>query len=128
MKGDALGSKYFELAGKTLHTVVPSRSGWSVSRQRKVMPPQSWIGSSRCLLYQFRRLSGFFALKKMPPRPVTRGMGPPDGEGAYGLPAHVAPAWGAAQAWGDDESKARDVAAPELWSSGPEQAVLSCGP
>src|SRR5215813_535909 len=79
MKGAELGSKYFELAGKRLHTVVPSRSGWSASRQRKVTPPQSCIGSSRCLVYQSRRLSGFFALKKMPPRPVTRGIGPPDG-------------------------------------------------
>jgi hypothetical protein len=67
MNGAVLGSKYFELASKTLHTVIPSGFGDSGVCQGNVIPPQSWTSMPRCSRYQALSRAGSFDLMKMPP-------------------------------------------------------------
>src|SRR6185295_6303719 len=62
--------------------VVPATGLPSASVQSKAAPPQTWTSIPKCRLYQACSDGASLALKKMPPMPVTRFMGPPmDGGG-----------------------------------------------
>lgn len=67
------GPKYFVFESNGLHTVEPFFFGFLASRHGNAQPPHVSTGSPRCCLYQAPDFVGFFALKKIPPKPVTRG-------------------------------------------------------
>src|SRR5262245_36747617 len=71
MKLAVLGAKWSPPAPLTDQTVVPPVGLPSASAQVNAAPPQSCTSMPRCLLYQARSASGSFALKKIPPMPVT---------------------------------------------------------
>src|ERR1700722_12740204 len=77
MKVAALGAKWSPCAEPMDQTVVPATGLSSASVQRKAVPPHSWTSIPRCRLYQACSAGASLALKKMPPRPVTRFMKPP---------------------------------------------------
>src|SRR5882757_7395026 len=80
------GPKYFVFASNALHTVAPFFLGFFTSRQSNEQPPHAGSsGRPRCFLYQAWSFFVFFALKKIPPRPVTRCFFMP------GMIAHVTP-------------------------------------
>ena len=58
--------------GALVHAVVPAPSGLSAFFQRNAAPPQACTSIPRCALYQAPSAFGSFALKKIPPMPVTR--------------------------------------------------------
>src|SRR5688572_4595394 len=60
--------------------VVPPTGFPSPSDQLKAAPPQSCTSMPRCCLYHACSALGSFALKKMPPMPVTRFMCTPQRE------------------------------------------------
>src|SRR5512133_3781868 len=82
MKGAELGAKWLLSCGSISQAVVPATGLPSASVQSKAAPPQAWTSIPRCRLYQACRAGASLALKKMPPMPMTRFMGPPlRGEG-----------------------------------------------
>src|SRR3954468_20356704 len=75
MKVDLLGAKCLPSAGPINHAVVPPVGFPAASVQVNATPPHSWTSIPRCCLYQARSATGSFALKKIPPTPVTLFMG-----------------------------------------------------
>src|SRR5580765_5284716 len=71
MKVDLLGAKESPSAAPMDHTVVPFVGLPAASAQVNAVPPHSWTSMPRCCLYQARSATGSFALKKIPPIPVT---------------------------------------------------------
>src|SRR2546422_5919495 len=65
----ARNSQWIE--GNGDQTVRPSCSGLSISRQRNDAPLSPSDSIPRCFPYHCRSPSGSFALKKIPPMPVT---------------------------------------------------------
>src|SRR4051812_9350160 len=63
--------KYFVSSAKSDQMVWPVPAGIS-SVHNMVAPPYSESWMPRCLAYQALRALGSFALRKMPPIPVTR--------------------------------------------------------
>src|SRR3954463_16179995 len=73
MKGAVLGLKDFASWGKIDHTVTVSLVGSSARRHGNIAPPISGLPSMpRCFAYHAYIAFGSLALKKMPPRPMTR--------------------------------------------------------
>src|SRR5438034_3092417 len=97
MKVDLLGAKCSPSAALIDHTVVPFVGLPASSVQLKTVPPHSWTSIPRCSLYQARSATGSFALKKIPPIPVTLFIAPPKcGQvGAYFV--RVAPCHGSSR-------------------------------
>src|SRR5207248_5093992 len=77
MKVDLLGAKYSPSAAPMDHTVVPFVGLPAISVQVNAVPPHSWTSIPRCCLYQACNATGSFALKKIPPIPVTLFIEPP---------------------------------------------------
>src|SRR5580765_6487863 len=75
-------------AGPIDHIVVPPTGLPSASVHRNAAPPQSCTSMPRCRSYQACAAFGSFALKKMPPIPVTRCMCTSHGR-MKGEPIHV---------------------------------------
>src|SRR3954454_11859161 len=73
MNDDALGANDWLSAGTMDQIVDPLGVVPIPSAQLKAAPPQACTSIPRWRLYQAWRVSGSFALKKMPPIPVTRG-------------------------------------------------------
>src|SRR6185295_790432 len=71
MKVDLLGAKCLPSAGPINHAVVPLVGFPAASVHVNAAPPHSWTSIPRCRLYQARSATGSFALKKIPPTPVT---------------------------------------------------------
>src|SRR6478672_6273878 len=69
-----LGAKCLLSCGLINQAVVPATGFPSASVQSKEAPPQAWTSIPRCFLYQACRAGASWALKKMPPMPVTRFM------------------------------------------------------
>src|ERR1035437_2364301 len=69
-----LGSKYRVSLGKMAHTVAPGRPFVSPSRQVNVTAPVGSRTMPRWRSYHAYSFAGSSALKKTPPRPVTRFM------------------------------------------------------
>src|SRR6478672_8215615 len=67
-----LGANCLLSCGETDQTVIPPVGLPSESVQVNAAPPQSWTSMPRCCLYHARSAGASFALKKMPPMPVTR--------------------------------------------------------
>src|SRR2546426_11636010 len=83
MNAALLGAKLSPSSGPIDQIVVPAAGLPSASVQVKAAPPQSCTSIPRWVLYQACSAGASLALKKMPPIPVTRFMGPPvlrDGE------------------------------------------------
>src|SRR5690242_20619144 len=98
MKDASLGAKCLLSWGLMSQAVVPPTGLPASSVQSKAAPPQGWTSIPKCCLYQACRALASFALKKMPPMPVTRFMGPPvrdDGEkkGFFCGPTRSLPSW-----------------------------------
>src|SRR4029078_13129830 len=87
MKLAVLGANWLLSAGAISQAVVPATGLPSPSVQGKAAPPHCWTSTPRCRLYQACRAGASLALKKMPPIPVTRFMGPPKGRGGEGAAA-----------------------------------------
>src|SRR6266576_3673411 len=89
MKVDLLGAKCSPPASSMDHAVVPLVGFPAASVQLNAAPPHSWTSIPRCCLYQARSATGSFALKKIPPIPVTLFIEPPKcGQvGTYVVPA-----------------------------------------
>src|SRR6266496_3231554 len=86
MKVAVLGANWSPCAEPIFQAVVPAIGLPSPSVQVKAAPPHSWTSIPRCRLYQAWSALGSFALKKMPPMPVTRLIESPrsgGGEGAW---------------------------------------------
>src|SRR3954466_5087160 len=77
MKVDLLGAKCSPSAASMDHAVVPLVGLPAASVQSNAAPPHSWTSIPRCSLYQARSATGSFALKKIPPIPVTLFIEPP---------------------------------------------------
>src|SRR5436189_3482460 len=77
MKVDLLGAKCLPSAAPINHAVVPLVGLPAASVQANAAPPHSWTSIPRCCLYQARSATGSFALKKIPPIPVTLFIEPP---------------------------------------------------
>src|SRR2546428_3900765 len=77
MKVDLLGANCSPSVAPMVHTVVPLVGLPASSVQVKVVPPHSWTSIPRCCLYHARSATGSFALKKIPPIPVTLFIQPP---------------------------------------------------
>src|SRR6266404_5748181 len=77
MKFDLLGAKCLPSAAPMDHTVVPFVGLPDASAHVNAVPPHSWTSMPRCCLYQARSATGSFALKKIPPIPVTLFIDPP---------------------------------------------------
>src|SRR6516225_8233577 len=71
MKVALLGAKCLPSAGSINHAVVPFVGLPDASTQSNAAPPHAWTSIPRCCLYQARSATGSFALKKIPPIPVT---------------------------------------------------------
>src|SRR5215469_10996766 len=71
MKVALLGAKCLPSAGSINHAVVPFVGLPDPSTQSNAAPPHAWTSIPRCCLYQARSATGSFALKKIPPIPVT---------------------------------------------------------
>src|SRR5215475_14175249 len=71
MKVALLGAKCLPSAGSINHAVVPFVGLPDASAQSNAAPPHAWTSIPRCCLYQARSATGSFALKKIPPIPVT---------------------------------------------------------
>src|ERR1044071_10467231 len=85
MNEAVLGANCLLSWGDTDQTVIPPVGLPSASAQVNAAPPHSWTSMPRCLLYQACSAGASFALKKMPPMPVTRFMGPRIWGGGGGL-------------------------------------------
>src|SRR5258708_32156442 len=79
-----LGANWSLCAEAIFQAVVPAIGLPSPSVQVKAAPPHSWTSIPRCRLYQACNALGSLALKKMPPMPVTRFIGPPRSVGGEG--------------------------------------------
>src|SRR4026208_667969 len=77
MKVDLLGAKCLPSSLPINHAVVPFVGLPAASVQVNAAPPQSLTSIPRCCLYQARSATGSFALKKIPPIPVTLFIQPP---------------------------------------------------
>src|SRR6202041_740730 len=77
MKVAVLGANWSPCAEPIDQAVVPAKGLPSPSVQLNAAPPHSWTSIPRCFLYQACNAGASFALKKMPPMPVTRFMEPP---------------------------------------------------
>src|ERR1700704_724646 len=71
MKVDLLGAKCLPSAGPMFHAVVPFVGLPAASVHSNWAPPHGWTSIPRCCLYQACSAFGSFALKKIPPIPVT---------------------------------------------------------
>src|SRR5207344_3394978 len=71
MKDDVLGANWSPAALNTDHAVVPPVGLPLSSVQSNAAPPHFWTSMPRCSLYQAPSATGSFALKKIPPIPVT---------------------------------------------------------
>src|SRR6266850_1057383 len=71
MKVALLGARCSPSAAPMDHTVVPFVGLPDASAHVNAVPPHSWTSIPRCCLYQARSATGSFALKKIPPIPVT---------------------------------------------------------
>src|SRR5712672_2116361 len=67
-----LGANWLPFSGPTDQVVDPPVGLPSGSAQVNEAPPHSWTSMARWRLYQARSAGASFALKKMPPMPVTR--------------------------------------------------------
>src|SRR5258708_560190 len=72
MKVAVLGANWSLCAEAIFQAVVPATGLPSPSVQSKDAPPHGWTSIPRCCLYQACSAGASFALKKMPPMPVTR--------------------------------------------------------
>src|SRR6476659_2789174 len=72
MNAAVLGAKWSPCAEPMDQMVVPATGLPSASVQVKAVPPHSWTSMPRCRLYHAWSAEASFALKKMPPLPVTR--------------------------------------------------------
>src|SRR5438477_6521976 len=72
MNGAVLGANCLLSALAISQAVVPATGLPSPSVQSKDAPPHRWTSIPRCCLYQACSAGASFALKKMPPMPVTR--------------------------------------------------------
>src|SRR4030095_15419705 len=86
MKVAVLGAKLSFCAELMHQAVVPANGLPSPSVQVKAAPPHSWTSIPRCRLYQACSAGASFALKKMPPMPVTRFIEPPRTDGGEDSP------------------------------------------
>src|SRR2546423_8961533 len=77
MNGAVLGANCLLSALAISQAVVPATGLPSPWLQLKDARPQSWTSIPRCRLYQACSAGASFALKKMPPMPVTRFIEPP---------------------------------------------------
>src|SRR4030088_2774039 len=84
MKVAVLGRYFASCAESIDHAVVPANGLPSPSVQVKAAPPHSWTSTPRCRLYQACSAGASLALKKIPPMPVTRFIGPPRSGGGEG--------------------------------------------
>ena len=71
---EVLGAKWSPSSGSINQAVVPPMGLPSESAQPNAVPPHSWTSMPRWRLYQAWSVGASFALKKMPPTPVTRFM------------------------------------------------------
>src|SRR5882762_1110038 len=71
MKVDLLGAKCLPSSAPMSHAVVPFVGLPAASVHSNAAPPHVWTSIPRCCLYQARSATGSFALKKIPPIPVT---------------------------------------------------------
>src|SRR4051812_36923290 len=74
MNGAELGANCLVSSLVISQAVVPPTGFPSSPDQSKEAPPHACTSMPRCRLYQAPRAAGSFALKKMPPTPVTRFM------------------------------------------------------
>src|SRR6476620_11000476 len=72
MKEEVLGAKWPPSAAPMDQMVVPFVGLPASSVHVNAVPPHSCTSMSRCFWYQARNATGSFALKKIPPMPVTR--------------------------------------------------------
>src|ERR1041385_7959122 len=84
MKVAVLGANCSLFAEAMSQAVVPATGLPSASAQLKAAPPHAWTSIPRCRMYQACSAGASFALKKMPPMPVTRFIGPPRSGGGEG--------------------------------------------
>src|SRR5882762_3106736 len=77
MKVDLLGAKCLPSSAPMSHAVVPFVGLPAASVHSNAAPPHVWTSIPRCCLYQARSATGSFALKKIPPIPVTLFIEPP---------------------------------------------------
>src|SRR5438132_13850363 len=84
MNGAVLGANCLLSALAISQAVVPATGLPSPSVQVKAAPPQAWTSIPRCRLYQACSAGASWALKKMPPMPVTRLIEPPRSGGGEG--------------------------------------------
>src|SRR5438874_3578556 len=78
MKVALLGTNCTLSAAPIDHTVDPFVGLPAPSVQANTVPPHSWTSIPRCCWYQARSATGSFALKKIPPIPVTLFIAPPN--------------------------------------------------
>src|SRR5688572_26627382 len=76
MKEAVLGANWSLCAEAIDQTVVPPTGFPSPSAQVNAVPPHAWTSIPKCRLYQACSDGASLALKKMPPMPVTRFIGP----------------------------------------------------
>src|SRR5438128_720714 len=82
MNGALLGANCSPSSDPTDQMVVPPVGLPSESAQGNAAPPHAWTSMPRWRLYQACSAGASFALKKMPPMPVTRFMRISDGFGS----------------------------------------------
>src|SRR3954466_4815097 len=86
MNDAVLGAKWSPPCAPMDQAVVPPTGLPSASVQSKAAPPQGWTSMPRWRLYQACSAGASFALKKIPPTPVTRFMvKPPNALSEYRL-------------------------------------------